>query len=125
MTVDELDRMRLNDACVVLSACESLRGWRAGADVFSLGRSFIAAGATTLVTSLWRIAEDTTAEQLSNFYAELAAGHSVCAALRRTQMRWLGSAKGLLAHPALWAPLVTFGADMILKLEGLTVGYGL
>jgi len=122
MTIGELDRMQLREACVVLSACETLRGWRAGADVFSLGRSFIAAGAATLVTSLWRIAADATAEQLAGFYAALQAGRSVMEALRQTQLQWLESAKGALTHPAFWAPLVTFGADMVFETGDLFTG---
>ena len=52
---------------VVLSACDSGRGAiRTGQGVYGLRRSFFSAGAETLVTSLWRVADGETSELMAS-----------------------------------------------------------
>ncbi len=111
VTLSELRDLPLNGACVVLSACESLRSWHAGADAFSVGRAFLAAGAATLATSMWRVSDEITATLMRSFYKQLSQGASVVDALRQAQLDWLASASGLARHPALWASLLVMGAD--------------
>jgi tetratricopeptide (TPR) repeat protein len=108
----EVEALALREACVVLSACATSAGHHLGSDVFSLARAFMAAGATTLVTSLWRVADDITANLMRMFYDHVAQGKTVARALRLAQLQLqTQSDDAFFAHPALWAPLIVFGAD--------------
>ena len=61
VTLAEVTDFDLQQVCVILSACETALGQRKGSDVFSLAHGFMVAGATTLMTSLWRVADTITA----------------------------------------------------------------
>jgi CHAT domain-containing protein len=67
---------------VVLSACETGLGVvQAGEGVFGLQRSFILAGARTLVASLWKVDDKATSLFMSEFYKAWAGGASKVEAL--------------------------------------------
>ena len=88
-------RLRL----VVLSACSSA-GPRAarGAGLAGLARPFLAAGAQTVVGTLWDVADRGTAGLLADFYRAVAAGRTPVEALRQAQIARLrldGGARGL------------------------------
>jgi CHAT domain-containing protein len=114
VTLAEVMELDLKRACVVLSACETGLGLHKGSDVFSLARGFMRAGATTLITSQWRVTSEITAELMRTFYAQVAQRQTVTQALRAAQlaMRAQGD-HPLHAHPAYWAPMTVFGADRI------------
>jgi CHAT domain-containing protein/tetratricopeptide (TPR) repeat protein len=69
---------------VVLSACQSARGWSArGEGVFGFQRAFHLAGCPCVVGSLWEVSDPATAALMRRFYTHLAADGSVPAALRQ------------------------------------------
>jgi CHAT domain-containing protein len=90
---------------VTLSACETGLGRAAGGDLVGLCRGFLAAGARTLVVSLWRVDDAATAELMAAFYRQLTAGQSPAAALRAAQLAGLAR----YGHPYYWAPWVVVG----------------
>lgn len=105
-TVDVFN-LPLDGALVTLSACESGRSVVAGGDeLIGLSRGFLYAGAATLVQSLWRVEERSTAELMVAFYGALAAGQPKGAALRAAQLA-LREERG--AHPYFWAPFQLIG----------------
>ncbi len=72
---------------VVLSACETgLGGIHVGEGVFGLRRSFVLAGAKTLVMSLWKVPDEQTQELMGDFYQRLLAGEGRAEALRQSQL---------------------------------------
>jgi CHAT domain-containing protein len=72
---------------VVLSACETgLGDVLIGEGVFGLRRSFILAGARTVVMSLWKVPDDETRRLMERFYEFLIAGDGRAAALRKAAL---------------------------------------
>ena len=88
LTAEDVTGMDLlSTDLVVLSACDSGVGEvRVGEGVFGLRRSFVLAGAKTLVMSLWKVPDRATAELMVDFYTRLLAGQSRAEALRGAQL---------------------------------------
>jgi CHAT domain-containing protein len=97
---------------VVLSACDTGRGdVKLGQGVYGLRRAFIAAGAETVVTSLWKVNDETTRELMEAYYRNLFAGQGRATALREA-MRALRRTQ---PHPHYWAPFIALGQDTPLR----------
>jgi hypothetical protein len=86
---------------VVLSACESGRGRPRGGGIVGMARGFLLAGAATLVTSLWKIADDSSAQLMADFYRALASG-TAPSALAEAQRQAIARGE----HPFHWAAFV-------------------
>ncbi|HVG62831.1 MAG TPA: CHAT domain-containing protein, partial [Hyalangium sp.] len=97
---------------VVLSACDTGRGdVKLGQGVYGLRRALLVAGAETVVTSLWKVNDETTRELMEAYYRHLLAGHGRTTALRRAMLelrqKW--------PHPHNWAPFISLGQDAPLR----------
>jgi CHAT domain-containing protein len=114
VTAEEIAGLDLRGTeLVVLSACETGRGEiRAGEGVFGLQRSFMLAGAQTLVMSLWKVPDQPTRKLMVSFYERLLRGESRMEALRGAQL----SVKAEHPEPLCWAGFVLLGADRSLSL---------
>jgi CHAT domain-containing protein len=92
----------------VLSACETaLDRQDPGNEVAHLANGFVEAGSTTIMASLWQVADASTAEVMERFYRELKAGKPTAEAKRLAELSLLCQ-KGF-AHPYFWAPFVLIG----------------
>jgi CHAT domain-containing protein/Tfp pilus assembly protein PilF len=97
---------------VVLSACETGRGdIRLGQGVYGLRRALVVAGAQTLVTSLWKVNDETTRQLMEDYYRHLLAGQGRTAALREAML----ALRQKQPHPYFWAPFIAIGRDSPLK----------
>jgi tetratricopeptide (TPR) repeat protein len=97
---------------VVLSACDTERGrFMRGEGVQSFSRAFLAAGARSTVTTLWRVADGPTANFMEVFYHHLQRGLPRAEALREAKLRFLESGS-TLAHPHYWAAFVLTGEGL-------------
>jgi tetratricopeptide (TPR) repeat protein len=93
----------------VLSACDTERGRiLPGEGIESFSRAFLAAGARSTVTTLWRVPDATTASFMRLFYHHLQRGHTRAEALRRAKLRFRESG----AHPHYWAAFVLTGEGL-------------
>jgi hypothetical protein len=73
-----------------------------GEEWFGLGRSFLLAGADAVVAAQWDVEDAPTSRLMAAFYARLAGGTPLAAALAQAQAeRHLGG-----AHPLDWAAFV-------------------
>ena len=80
-------RLDLNADLVVLSACETAVGKLHAEGPSSLARSFLNAGATRVVVSLWQVDDQATAQLMRYFYRALwHEGKAPAAALRAAQL---------------------------------------
>jgi CHAT domain-containing protein len=92
---------------VVLAACATARGHaRPGDANVSLARAFLAAGAPSVVATLWPIDDRAAAEFFPRLHHYLAGGLAPADALRATQLEWIHRRN---APPGLWAAVQTIG----------------
>lgn len=113
----EILNYRLHADLVVLSACHSGSGEvRKGEGILGLSRSFIQAGAPSLLLNLWIMDDRQGQHIISAFYQYLSQGCTVSAALRAAKLDHLEQAKNLQTHPHYWAGLVVHGQDAALDL---------
>ena len=90
---------------VVLSACETALGEsRPGEGVAGLHQAFLAAGARTVISTLWKVPDRETAAFMAAFYARLATGAPASEALRATQLEMAAE-----HPPRIWAAFVAYG----------------
>jgi len=111
---DLILQLQIPASLVTLSACKSARGGHAGGEALinSLARSFLAAGASSVVGSLWDVDDQGTAALMRRFYERLGEGGSPGSALAGAQ-RSLATAPAAdceFSHPWFWAGFVTVGA---------------
>lgn len=87
---------------VTLSGCETGLSLSGGGDEqLGLGRAFLAAGAKSLVMSLWPVEDMATNELMQHFYQHLLQGEGKAQALRSAQQHLLQQPD--YAHPYFWA----------------------
>jgi CHAT domain-containing protein len=78
----DLQRLTRPPAVVVLASCElGLSEVRPGDETFGLASALLAAGSTTVVASVARVADDAAADVMVRFHRALAAGSGPAAAL--------------------------------------------
>jgi CHAT domain-containing protein/tetratricopeptide (TPR) repeat protein len=111
LTTLDIFNLRLRSALVTLSACQSGRSVVGGGDeLLGLMRSFLAAGASALVSTLWAVEDRSTAQLMANFYSYLSLGQRKGAALRQAQLDLMHDAQeSAYSHPYFWAPFFLVG----------------
>ncbi|MFQ5446967.1 MAG: CHAT domain-containing protein [Saprospiraceae bacterium] len=109
--VKDLYTMRLRASLVVLSACETGVGeFQRGEGIVSLARGFLYAGASSIVTTLWSIDDNASAEIMVSFYKNLKAGQPKDEALRTAKLEYLHRMRNTnRSHPLFWAAFVPVG----------------
>ena len=107
LTAEDVTGMDLLDTeLVVLSACETGLGEvHVGEGVMGLRRSFMLAGAKTLVMSLWKVPNDETRELMEDFYSRLIDGTPRAEALRQAQL----ALKAKYPNPYFWGAFICQG----------------
>ncbi len=107
LTAAEILNLRLTSKLVVLSACDTGRGKITGDGVIGLSRSFIAAGAASVLVSLWAIPDAPTAELMETFYQQLQSNPDEALALQRAMV----ATKAKHPHPQNWAAFTLIGEN--------------
>ncbi len=86
----------------MLSACVTARGELRDAEgVYGLRRAFRAAGAGSLILSLWRVDDEATHRLMTLLYSDLVAGKAPAAALQGAKQSLRKDPK--FSHPVYWA----------------------
>lgn len=96
---------------MVLSACNTFVGQGSpGIEVLNLAGAFLAAGADTVVATLWEVDDESTSDFMYAFYQGL-----LCDSPKQTRAEAFRSAQLSLLHqqrykaPYFWAPFVVYG----------------
>lgn len=106
LTLLDAHTLPLRGALVTLSACDTGQSAQApGNELVGLVRGFLAAGACTVVSTLWTVDDESTADLMEQFYRGLLQGQRPAAALRAAQRR-LALVK---PHPFYWAAFTVSG----------------
>jgi tetratricopeptide (TPR) repeat protein len=98
----------LDARLVFISGCESARGRVIrGEGIQGLSTAFLAAGARTVVATLWPVEDRATARFVTSFYNGLAHGQSAGEALREAKLQVARSRR--YRDPSYWAGFVLIG----------------
>jgi CHAT domain-containing protein len=105
----EVYGLNLKDVSLVtLSACESGLGKvDQGDEIVGFTRSFLSAGVSSLVASLWPVADDSTEALMSTMYKSMTQGADLMDAMRSAQLDV--QKRRRFAHPFFWAPFNVIG----------------
>jgi len=114
LEVHEVFGLTIDARLIVLSACETGLGSGSRADVppgddwVGFARSFLSAGTSNVVATLWRVEDEATAALVAQLYRAMGGGASVREALAGAQRELLGDPRW--ANPFYWAGFVLVGA---------------
>ena len=112
LSMAEVQGLDLRARLVVLSACDSFKapkgegGSELSTDgVVGITRAFVAAGALTLVSSLWTVDDAATLELMDHFYKLWVVSGDVAAALRTAMLKLIQEGRSVQK----WAAFVVYG----------------
>lgn len=105
LTAEEIMGLSLRADLAVLSACDTARGSITGDGMIGLSRSFFAAGVPSLVSSLWPVADLSTAALMEQFYRNLQMQPDKAQALRQAMLTTMVS----YPDPTDWGAFVLMG----------------
>jgi CHAT domain-containing protein len=105
LTSSEIFDLKINPDLLVLSACDTGGGDITGDGVIGLSRSFIAAGAPSLLVSLWAVNDDSTSALMQAFYPTLKTNPNKAQALRSSML----STMKKYPNPRYWAAFTLVG----------------
>ena len=105
LNVYEVLEMNISAKLVTLSACETgLGNLTMGDELTGLSRAFLFAGSSSVIVSLWSVADYPTSILMTNFYRFLS-DHSMQEALTLAQREVIK----LFPQPNYWSPFVLIG----------------
>lgn len=102
LTIEDILNLKFSPELVTLSSCQSAKGKEIpGEGVISLTRAFFYIGARRVVSSLWSVDDDSTAQLMSSFYKNISNGLMPSSALRHAQITMLQTQQ--YKSPYYWA----------------------
>lgn len=113
LTMADVASAQLQARLVVLSCCHSGRGKVKAEGVVGIARSFLGAGARSVLVSLWAIDDEAAMEFMMSFYQHLVEGKSASEALNKAREH-LRLSKDFYGEKH-WAPFVLIGDDVHFK----------
>ncbi len=117
--VYEIYNTNLSSNLAILTACETGKpSYQAGEGMISLAHAFNYAGSESMLTSLWKIDEQTSAEIIESFYNYLKKGFPKDEALQKAKLDYIAIAEGRTLSPQYWAGLVLIGDTSPIELSG-------
>lgn len=105
LTATEILDLSLQANLVILSACDTGRGQITGDGVLGLSRSFLTAGAASVVVSLWAVPDAPTSELMTEFYRQMQHHPDKAQALRQAMLKTMQH----YPNPVNWAAFTLVG----------------
>ncbi|MEZ5023716.1 MAG: CHAT domain-containing protein [Chitinophagales bacterium] len=98
----EISNHKFQNALVVLNACETFQGKvYKGEGVYNLSQSFLIGGASSVISTLWKIEDQSAAKLMTLFYENIKKGEAYEASLNLAKRSMLN--EQVHAHPFFWA----------------------
>ncbi|XP_067051688.1 tetratricopeptide repeat protein 28-like [Acropora muricata] len=113
LTISDVQAVQLKAKLVVLSCCHSGRGEVKSEGVVGMARSFLFAGARSVLVSLWAIDDEATLLFMDCFYQHLVDGKCASVALHQA-MKSLRESENY-GYEKYWAPFVLIGDDVTME----------
>ncbi|MCB9069641.1 MAG: CHAT domain-containing protein [Calditrichae bacterium] len=107
LTTSEIFGLPLNAELVVLSACETGLGHISSDGLAGLSMSFLYAGTSSLMVSLWKVPDEATQYLMVKFYEELATDGNKSRSLQTAQLHTMAK----YPHPRDWAAFSLIGQN--------------
>jgi CHAT domain-containing protein len=127
----EINIMQVTSPMVVLSACGTGSGKLfSGEGIMSLSRSFLLAGAKSVIHTLWPIDDAAGSKLMIEYYHRLSRGENKKKALQTAKQYYLKNTPPSFAHPYYWAgyqvtgntgPIRLWSGFIILLVSGVIV----
>ena len=116
LKISDVQAANLRARLVVLSCCHSGRGRiLKGEGVVGIARAFLAAGARSVLISLWAIDDEATMVFMKRFYQHLKEGKTASAAVHKAMKSLRESEK--FSEMRYWAPFQLIGDDVEIEFE--------
>ena len=116
LKMSDVQAANLRARLVVLSCCHSGRGKiLKGEGVVGIARAFLAAGARSVLISLWAIDDEATMVFMKSFYEHLKEGKTASAAVHQAMKSLRESER--FSEMRYWAPFQLIGDDVNIELE--------
>ena len=80
---EDVEKLHISPALVVLSSCDSGRGTVKADGIQGMARAFILAGAQSVLTTLWKVPDESASVFMQFFYQYLLDGHRSSLALQK------------------------------------------
>ena len=111
----DVESLSLSAGLVVLSSCDSGRGLIKGGDIQGMARAFLLAGSQAVLTSLWKVPDQSACYFQQFFYRYLLDGLSSSEALQKSVL----SIRGFLGFSQLihWSGYQLTGKDICIRNE--------
>lgn len=109
--MEEVYQMNLPVELISISACETGVGkWQRGEGLLGLARAFFYAGARSVMVSMWKVEDESTAELMKTFYEmyfrSKADKATALAKAKRTMLK-----SSSYRHPYYWSSFLLFGGN--------------
>ena len=109
---EDITNILVKARLVVLCCCFTGRGKVSSEGVVGIARSFLAAGARSVLATLWPVNDAATVEIMKKFYDELCKETPVCEALRRAKNFFNEHDNKNYQSIKVWAPFTIYGEDV-------------
>ncbi|APY07784.1 hypothetical protein BWZ20_05495 [Winogradskyella sp. J14-2] len=114
----EIYNQNLASNLAILTACETGKpSYQPGEGMISLAHAFNYAGSESILTSLWKIDEQSSSKILEYFYDNISKGLEKDKALKAAKLTYISTAEGRTVAPQYWAGLVLIGDTTAIDLE--------
>ena len=116
LKMSDVQAAKLRARLVVLSCCHSGQGTVfAGEGAVGIARAFLAAGARSVLVTLWAINDEATMVFMKSFYQQLKEGKTASAAVQQS-MKFLRESEQFY-EMKYWAPFQLIGDDVNIEFE--------
>lgn len=116
----QIEQEQFETQLLVLSACETGIGKQeAGEGTLSLSKAFAYSKIPSIISSLWKVNEESSLEIFNSFYENIQAKKSISTSLRDAKLAYLNNPEIAeeKKQPYYWASFILLGEDNVLEVE--------